>query len=145
MREAYQHLADFAENEDAFRAECAERRQRNRLAEVLTPKPTQSQPVVEKAAVLRRVERTAAAPAPASVTEAWAAYIQDQLRAFSEIVGEEIGSAEREARRERDEKIGELRAEIAVLRAEIKVRNEVEVLREQIEQLRGERRLRVVP
>jgi len=136
--ERQQQLAELDESIARNRAELEERRERNRLAEVLTPKPPQPQPatqqrsVVDEAAVLCRLERAAAAatPAPAPASTDW--------HAFGEVIGEDIARAVGELR-------VELRAEIAVLRAEIKVASEVEQLRREVEALRAERRgLKVV-
>jgi hypothetical protein len=88
----------------------------------------------------KRIAAAAATPAPAAMTEAWAAYIQEQLRLFAEIVGEEIGSTVAQAKREFDQKITELKNELAVLKAEVGVAAEVQALRHEIEQLRVERR-----
>src|SRR4051794_38422901 len=91
MAQAYAHLCDAAETGAALRAELEERQQRIAIEAAMQPPPvveaSRLDPVVEhEAAALRRLARTApaATPTPAAMTEAWAGYIQEQLRLFAE-------------------------------------------------------------
>jgi hypothetical protein len=149
------------------RCELAERRERNLIEQVMTPPPvdfsqcksvgamSQQQfsawcdagkpelPATRAERESRELQRRvakAAAPVPAPVMD-W--------QAFGEAVGDEIGRAEAQIKRDVDQQIAELRAELRVaigtIRAEIAVAGDIEQLKREVEALRAERRgLKVV-